>query len=171
MKRKYFFCLSACCLIAFSACKKVDFETNSMVNVRLTDAPFDAQEVNVDIVDILVNVENDNSGWRSIKINPGIYNLLAYQNGKDTLIASGAIHATSIIKELKLVLGDRNTIKIDNAFFPLIIPAGAESGLMVTINQKLNKDIYNFLIDFDAAKSIFPGINNGYLLKPSLSLK
>ena len=171
MKRNYFFCLSTIFLITFSACKKVDFETNSMVNVKLTDAPYDAQEVNVDIVDVLVKVENDNLEWRSIKLNPGIYNLLAFQNGKDTLIASGSIHATSIIKELKLVLGDRNTIKIENTLFPLSIPAGSDGGLIVIVDQKLNKDVYNFLIDFDAAQSVFPGVTGGYLLKPFLRLK
>jgi hypothetical protein len=170
MKRNFFLGIVVMFFFNFSSCKKVDFETNSTINIRLTDAPFDAQEVNVEITDVLVKVENDNAGWRSLQVSAGVYNLLALQNGKDTLLASGSIHATSIIKELRFVLGINNTIKIDGSSFPLVMPTGADAGLVVEVDQKLNKDVHTFIIDFDAGQSVFQN-TNGYLLKPALRLK
>jgi len=51
--------------------------------------PVNAQQVNVDVREVTVKFEEDN--WWSLPTRQGIYNLLAYRNGRDTAIATGAL--------------------------------------------------------------------------------
>ena len=70
--------------IFIASCSKDNNEDKrSTLNVRLTDAPTAYEEVNVDISEVRVKFSDDSSsnGWVTLTTNPGIYNLLAYQNG------------------------------------------------------------------------------------------
>lgn len=136
----------------------------------LTDAPFDAQEVNVDIREVVVNYAKDSTDWVPLTANAGIYNLLALQNGVQTLLATGN-NPGGTIKELRLILGAGNTIKIDNQTYPLTIPSGSESGLKIKVNKKLATSLDKLVVDFDAGLSIIKTGNNEYKLKPVLKLK
>jgi hypothetical protein len=136
----------------------------------LTDAPFDAQEVNVDIREVVVKYAKDSEGWVPLNTNAGVYNLLALQNGVQMLIATGN-NPGGTIKELRLILGSNNTIKINNQRYPLTIPSGSESGLKIKLNKKLSTSLDKLVIDFDAGLSIFKNGNNDYKLKPVLKLK
>ena len=60
------------------------------LSVRMTDLPGNYDEVNVDIRGVEVT---GNGGSVTLNINPGIYNLLDYANGVDTLIATGDVPA------------------------------------------------------------------------------
>lgn len=84
---------------------------------------------------------------------PGVYNLLALQNGVDTLIAQGT-YPTDVVREIQLVLGENNTVKIAGQTYPLTILSGFKSGLKIKVNKQLNATIENILIDFDALLSI-----------------
>lgn len=61
--------------------------------VRLSDAPGDYKEVNVEVKDVLVknNSNGDDQGWVSIGKNPGVYNLLDLTGGVTALIADNTI--------------------------------------------------------------------------------
>ena len=56
----------------------------------LTDAPADYDAVLIDIQDVQIHVsDNDAEGsWQSLIVNKGIYNLLDFRNGMDTLLGS-----------------------------------------------------------------------------------
>jgi hypothetical protein len=75
------------------------------------------------------------------------------------------------IKELRLVLGTANTIKIDNQVYPLTIPGGAESGLKIKVNKKLAATLDRLVVDFDAGLSVVKTRNGEYKLKPVLKIK
>lgn len=152
----------------FSACSKSKETTK--LNIQLTDNPFNAQEVNVDIKEIRVNFSDDSSGWVILHTNAGVYNLLGLQNGVDTLIASGTVTAGTV-KEIRFVLGSNNSIKINDVVFPLTIPSGSESGLKIKVNKKLSAGLDSLLIDFDAALSILQIGTGDFKLKPVLKLK
>jgi hypothetical protein len=83
------------------------------LSVRLTDAPFNAQQVNVDIKEVRVNLKDDSTGWVTLASVPGVYDLLSLQNGKDTLIGKG-VYPYGTVKGVRLILGTSNTIKINN---------------------------------------------------------
>lgn len=151
------------------ACNK-DNDTTTDLRIRLTDNPYNATEVNVDIQEVRVNLNDDSTGWVSLDTRAGIYNLLDFQNGIDTLIAQTTV-PTGTVKEVRFVLGNQNSIKIDNTTFPLTIPSGSESGLKIKLNKKLNAHVDSLVIDFDAALSILQTGTGDYKLKPVLKIK
>lgn len=151
------------------ACKKDNHDTTEL-RIRLTDNPYNATEVNVDIQQVRVNLQDDSSGWVNLETRAGIYNLLDYQNGIDTLIAQSTV-PTGTLKEVRFVLGSQNSIKIDNTLYPLTIPSGSSSGLKIKLNKKLNAHLDSLVIDFDAALSIFQEGTGDYKLKPVLKIK
>ena len=132
--------------------------------------PLDAEEVNIDLLAVRVNFSNDSSGWTDLTAVPGVYNLLGLQNGLDTLVASGTVPAGNL-KEIRLVLGSNNTIKVNGQVYPLTIPSGSESGLKIKVNKRLSAPMDSLLVDFDAALSIFQEGTGDYKLKPVLKIK
>ncbi len=135
----------------------------------MTDAPFDAQEVNVDVQQVLVHFSDDTSKPVFLNTSTGVYNLLKLQNGVDTLLASGTVPGGNL-RSLRLILGSRNTIKINGVVYPLTIPSGSESGLKINLNKKLTS-VDSLLVDFDAGLSVIKTGNGEYKLKPVLKLK
>ena len=155
--------------MVFVACKKTN-EGTSQLNIRMTDAPFDAQEVNVDIREVRVKFEKDSSSWVSLNTNARIYNLLRLQNGVDTLLATGTV-PTGVVKEIRLILGSGNTIKIKDVVYPLSVASADEAGLKIKVSKKLGVTLETILIDFDAELSIIQTGNGTYKLKPVIKLK
>jgi hypothetical protein len=158
--------------LLLAACtKSKDNSGVTTLNVRLTDAPADYSEVNIDIQEIRVKYSDDQSdtGWQTLKTNAGIYNLLDFQNEKDTLLASGQVTAKTV-QQIRAILGADNTIKVGDAIYPLTIPSGSESGLKLMVNKKLNMSLETIVLDFDALLSIKEE-NGRYMLRPVLKLK
>ncbi|NDK54873.1 DUF4382 domain-containing protein [Pontibacter fetidus] len=174
MKRKLIipFLLGAL-TFGFSSCDSdsdTDGSGTSKLQVRMTDAPGDYEEVNVEVVSVQVNRENTDGeeGWITLdEIHPGIYNLLDFANGKDTLLASAELPAGSI-SQIRLILGDENTVKLKSGeVIDLKTPSGQTSGVKLSVNATLEEDVtYVMLLDFDAAKSVVAKGNGGYNLKP-----
>ncbi len=161
--------------IVFISCTKdasTDDGQTSTLHVRLTDAPTHFDEVNVDIRDVRVKFSDDstNTGWVTLVTTPGIYNLLDYTNGVDTLLATGAF-PTQIIKEIRLILGNNNTVVDGGIVYPLVIPSGSESGLKIKVSKKLQETLETIIIDFDAALSVKKEGNGDYKLRPVLRIK
>ena len=157
--------------VVFISCSKNQSDKTTTVQVRLTDNPFNADEVNVDIQQVRVKFSDDSiHGWTDLATHAGIYDLLGLQNGVDTLLAVGII-PTNIVKEIRFVLGTDNTIKVAGIIYPLTIPSGSESGLKIKVNKQLNGTLDSLLIDFDAALSIHQTGTGAYQLKPVLKLK
>lgn len=167
MKKSVLFLLFGTILLAM-ACSKESRTTTLKVN--LTDAPVDAEEVNIDLQSVRVKFSDDSTGWTDLASTPGVYNLLGLQNGLDTLIGQGTVPA-GMLKEIRLVLGNNNTIKVNGETFPLTVPSGSESGLKIKVNRNLAAPLDSLLIDFDAALSIHEEGTGSYTLRPVLHIK
>ena len=167
MKKSVIFLLSGIILFAM-ACSK-DSRTTTL-KVNMTDAPLDAEEVNVDLLAVRVKFTDDTTGWTDLAAVPGVYNLLGLQNGLDTLIGQGIVPA-GMLKEIRLVLGTNNSIRVGGQTYPLTIPSGAESGLKIKVNRNLSAPLDSLLIDFDAALSVFQEGTGDYKLRPVLKIK
>ncbi|MFN8251331.1 MAG: DUF4382 domain-containing protein [Ferruginibacter sp.] len=167
--------VTAIAAVVFVSCSKSNADGgNSTLHIRLTDGPTNLAEVNVDIREVKVKFSDDTSnvnGWVTMATNVGVYNLLGLQNGVDTLLATAPL-PKDVVKEIRFVLGPNNSIKdtLGNVF-ALKIPSGAESGLKIKVNKKLNADLETLIIDFDAALSIFSTGAGNYMLKPVLKIK
>jgi hypothetical protein len=159
-------------LIAFNACDKDNNQTGDSVtlNIRLTDGPGDYQQVNVDILEVRIKSANDSSQWVTLTTNAGIYNLLDFQNGVDTLLATGTV-SSDTLKEVRFILGDDNSVMVDSVIYPLQTPSAQQSGLKIKIDKDLNLDINTLTLDFDAEKSIVETGNGSYILKPVIKVK
>src|SRR6478736_10067995 len=90
------------------SCSSNDQKATTKLEVRLTDSPGDYQEVNIDIQDVQVNPETSESGWQSVNIKKGIYNILDLTNGLDTLLGT-ALLPVGHLNQIRLVLGTNNT--------------------------------------------------------------
>jgi len=160
--------------LLFSACSKdKDDVSNGSHNleVRMTDAPFDATEVNVDIAKVQVHLSNHpDSGWYDMPTMSGKYNLLALQNGVDVVIANGPVPDPTIT-EIRLILNDNNSIMIDGIVYPLTVPSGEQTGLKIKLDKTLTAPNTVVLIDFDAGLSVHLTGNGKYMLRPVLKLK
>ncbi|WP_035655083.1 DUF4382 domain-containing protein [Flavobacterium saliperosum] len=143
----------------------------SKVTVRMTDAPGDYDEVNVEVLDVMIKNNSDTSdnGWVSIgNISPGIYNLLDLTGGITVLLADNEV-PSGLLGQIRLVLGDENTVVKDGVTYPLNTPSAQQSGLKLQINQTLQAGAtYNFLLDFDVEHSVVveAGGSGNYNLHP-----
>jgi len=152
---------------SFSACKdKTDDTTQASypVSVRMTDAPGPYDAVYVDVIG--VEITGGNGKNVLMNVNPGIYNLLNFTNGLDTLIATSVL-SDSRINQIRLILGSNNSVVLDSVTYPLSTPSAEQSGLKLNVNYTLQAGVmYAILLDFDANKSIVDKGNGVYSLKP-----
>ncbi len=170
--KKLFFYLIPCAILAFSSCSKNSSSSASgmsSMSVYLVDGPAAYDKVYLDIQSVQVKVSADasESDWQTLAIpRVGIYNLLNFKNGLDTLLGTIQLPAGRI-NQLRLVLGANNSIVLNGASYPLSTPSAQQSGLKLQIKADLLAGIdYKIWIDFDAARSIVQTGNNTYILKP-----
>lgn len=158
-------------LLFLGACKKDennDAAGDALLRIRLTDAPINFDAVNVEILEVRVHTSED--GWFTMDTEEGIYNLLDYTDGLDTLIADDYI-PSGLISQIRLVLGENNSVVIDGVSYPLDVPSGSESGLKLNVHETLISGLsYTMTLDFDAAMSIVEHGNGDYHLKPVIRL-
>ena len=160
-------------ILTVASCSKKDTGSNYTVNIRLTDNPFNAEEVNVDVRSVQLrkdDVAGEEDGWHSIDTDDRIYNLLDLQNDVNVLLATGP-YPYDRIHEIRLLLGDNNSIKIGGIVYPLTVPSGSSSGFKIKIDKPLTQPVTNIIIDFDAALSVHETGNGKYMLRPVLRLK
>ncbi|WP_372753277.1 DUF4382 domain-containing protein [Labilibaculum sp.] len=156
--------------ILFSRCSDDNVNLTSQVKIRLTDAPAQYDQVNIDIQSIQINSSDNDSiedGWVEMTLlNPGIYDLLEFNNGMDTLLVDQEM-PSGTVSQMRLILGENNSVVIDSISYDLDTPSAQTSGLKFQIHDDFLAGIeYNLWIDFDAANSIVETGNGKYKLKP-----
>lgn len=156
--------LFGCFAVAVS-CQR---EENAKLVIRLTDSPGDYEAVNIDLQCIEVHGEG---GWTQLpNVNSGVYNLLDLTDGKETLLVSSDYPAGKI-SQIRLILGDNNSISLDGKDLPLETPSAQQSGLKLLFNAELTAGItYSILLDFDAAKSVVETGSGKRNLKPVIKV-
>jgi Domain of unknown function (DUF4382) len=179
--------LIATSLVFYSCQKEVnenqttDINKPHAVTIYLTDHQtpiFDS--VFIDLRRLEVKLEDDtlpNDGWVRLNINPGVYNILRFRNGLDTLFATGTL-PNARVKKIKLVLGTQNSAMKDGQSFPLRVKD--EDREVIANLDNSNFEITStgqvlFWIDFDAGNSIQidnsgSGSGNGYRLKSHIKI-
>lgn len=157
-------------ILAYSCKKDEDLSSKTtQFRVYLTDGPGDYQQVNVDVQLVRVKTSDDTSKWIDLATNTGIYNLLDFQNGIDTLIAAGPVPTTAL-KEVRLVLGPDNSVMKDSVIYDLDTPSAEQSGLKIKIDKNLAITADSLTLDFDAEKSIVETGNGKFILKPVIKV-
>lgn len=162
--------------LAFFSCGNDDSSSpaqgNSQISVKLMDAPGDFDHVYIDVVDVMVkgnDASDDEDGWVSLNaVNTGVYDLLELTGGVNVLLVDDFEVLSGDLNQIRLVLGNDNSVVIDGQTFPLNTPSAQQSGLKIQVNATLLPNIaYTFLLDFDVDESIVIAGNSGNInLKP-----
>ncbi|TYA60178.1 DUF4382 domain-containing protein [Formosa maritima] len=153
----------------------IEEQGTSKISVRLADNPGDYDNVFVDVIDVMVKVNDDSTGengWQSAgPINAGIYDLLELTGGLSVLLVNEFEVPSGTLNQIRLVLGEDNTIVIDGETFPLNTPSAQQSGLKININEQLFPGYtYDILLDFNVDQSIVIAGNSGNInLKPVIT--
>lgn len=177
--------LLAALILVFSCNKERSLNTDGKqrVTIRINDHPLEGLTnvwVDVQYVEVKVDTtsgrrddddydddENDDDDdkdcdrygtWDTLKITPGIYDMLRFRNGLDTLLATGFV-TNGTIHKVRITLGNRNEISKDSAVtrIPLSI-CNRKPYVYVKLKDKEHTEIVNgevrIQLDFDIARSI-----------------
>ncbi|MCD6597956.1 MAG: DUF4382 domain-containing protein [Bacteroidales bacterium] len=171
--------------LIYSGCKKEESQVNGTISLKVflinsvsTKGAYiyangAYESVNIDIQKVSIHISSDtavNSGWFDLETNTGIYDLLDYEAGNDTLIAFDTLLQPQNISQIRLLLGNNNTVVDGGETYDLETPSGQTSGLKIQVHADLQADFaYKILLDFDAEKSIIKTGNGKYKLKPVIN--
>lgn len=155
--------------VFFVSCKKDDNNNSggtAQVNMHLTDGPSSVYDhVYIDIQQVEVTMSGS-SAVTLTPIRPGVYDILQFRNGLDTLLMRASIPAGTV-SQIRLILGSNNSVVVGGVSYPLNTPSAQESGLKLNLGQTFAANgSYDIWIDFDAAKSIVLTGSGTYKLKP-----
>lgn len=174
----------------FTACNANSDPGTGTMKIFLTDAPANYEEVNIEILQVLVNrdedaeqpddegenskseddngEEDDENGWYSIMDDSITVNLLDYRNGAVLDLGETELEAGRY-NQIRLILGDNNTVVIDGETHNLTTPSAQQSGYKLNVQADVEENqVYDLVIDFDASQSITETGNGNYILQPVL---
>lgn len=159
---------------------------NSSVNIYLTDDPalsFDKLLLDIRTLEIKVEDndqehhenehqqetdDNDNhgstsGGWMNVSIRAGVYDILSFRNGLDTLLSTGVFSTASKLKKIRLTLGSNNSVVINGTTLPLTVK-GNDNIIVIKIDEsavKINAGgTTHCWIDIDGGRSVSRHGNN-----------
>ena len=165
-------------LVMISCKKELSADNNavpagkSQIQVMLTDDPsqfFDSIFIDIRRVEIKVEDSAGVERWDTLSIRAGVYNILNFRNGLDTLLGTGFI-PNGRVEKVRITLGSNNYVMYKGVTTPLVIPAGHN---IITISvdddvDHLDDHHKRLWLDFDGLGSI--EFHNGKLeLKLHLS--
>lgn len=163
--------------ISLLACKDDDNDKGTaefqvkMSNTITGNREYNA--VNIDLKKISINVSADSnatSGWVDLPTNQGIYNLMEYTAGNDTVLAFDSVLVVQTINQIRLLLGENNTVVENGETYELKTPSGQTSGLKIPLNVTLQPgSAYLVRLDFDPYQSVVKTGNGKYNLKPVIT--
>lgn len=170
-------------------------DQNSL-SVFLTDGPGYFDKVNIDVQSVAVKIDTStrwwpdtvanpwkhklfsycsnhdqddaNAIWDTLQITPGIYNLLNFSNGADTLLAHNNIPKGRILA-FRITLGQQNSLVKDSVTYPLNLLPGWNNIYIRVFGasfQKISSGHYRIWLDMDAGRSIVEVRKGEFYLRP-----
>jgi hypothetical protein len=155
----------------FTSCTNYDDDVakTAFFKVILTDAPGNYEEVNIEVKEIAINTGTEQSEWKILTLKETkTYNLLELTGGTSALLSEFHLEEGRL-EQIRLILGEEVTIKVDGQLHRLKVPSGSKSGLKINVHADVEAGIeYKLILDFDVAKSIIEKGNGAYGLKPTI---
>lgn len=199
MKNKHLLLMAVMAMAAvfvMTACKKSNSADTGagkqQLSLYLTDGPgfFDHVYIDIRSVKVLVDTSadtrrHDNEDWNSwganehkkdssliwedLGIQAGIYDILNFRNGADTLLANAGI-AKGSIRLIKIEIGTDNSLVKDSITYPVTLPAGVPNYILIKLRghecEQYMPGRIRLWLDFDIGRSIIQGSNNKFILRP-----
>ena len=94
-------------------------------------------------------------GWIALDIQPGVYDLLHFSNGLDTLLSNGSVPALHSLRKIRLTLGTNNSVVVNGVSTPL--PLAGNNIVVIKLSDDFlddNPSKIDISLDFDAGNSI-----------------
>lgn len=162
------------------------------LSLYLTDGPglFDQVLVDIRSVKVLVDTSkntrmHDNDDWdrrgaddkkkdssfvwETLNITPGVYDILKFRNGADTLLAASNITKGSI-RLIKIEIGTNNSVVKDSVVYPVKIPANANNYVLIKLRgnecEEFQTGRRRLWLDFDVTRSIVQERDGQFYLRP-----
>lgn len=172
--KRIFYSVSFFTVLLTAACSKNDSNSNTegqaKVQLVLTDAPgLNYEALYLDIKEVSINNSSTGDGWVSYPVAPIFaqpINILNYRNGKTIAIGDPVSLPAGKIEQIRLVLGNNNTIVVNGQTEKLTVPSGV---VKINLHHELSPNgVYKIWVDFDAARSIkvHETGNGKYIMRP-----
>jgi hypothetical protein len=143
----------------------------SKLTVFLTDDPsliFDSIFIDIQLLEVKVEAPGGAEHWDTLPIRRGVYNILKFRNGVDTLLTTGYV-ANGEIKKIRLTLGTRNSVMKNSTSFPLFLHNNNRQVIIdIPDIDRIDPNNFQIWIDFDGHGSIIKLSNNQFELRPRI---
>ena len=153
-----------------------DTQATGRLVLNLTDAPGDFDAVNVEVVRVSVHrgdegsPEDPDAGWITVSEDTFMVDLLDFSAGEHLVLADTLLPA-GLYTQVRLLLGDGNTLVVDGVEHDLVVPSGDTTGLKLNHPFTLEPDaLYAATLDFDAHRSVHMTGNGMWMLKPVIRI-
>lgn len=153
------------------SCSEQSSYEYGMINIKLSSAfsDFENVQINIESVQVLYNTQNSNSQWVDLnKVGTGKYSLQNFKNGSSVLIASSTIVQGKLLK-IRLTFGTENTITTNEGTFELSLAKKYNSTIEILYNEDFEYDEdKNIVLNIDMQKSVDNLGNNKFELTPRI---
>jgi hypothetical protein len=128
----------------------------SELKIMMTDDPsiiFDSIFLDIQRVEVKVEDSTGKEHWDTLTIRAGVYNILRFRNGLDTLLAVGYV-PNGEVEKIRITLGTRNSVVLNGVVVPL---TNINPQIIVNVHGDLDHLDRNHLriwLDFDGHGSI-----------------
>ena len=153
---------------------------NTSVHLFLTDDPsLVFSNVFIDIRKVEIKAEDDaeiehehhnqgevedndhhgstSGGWVELNIRAGVYDILQFRNGLDTLLGTGEFPSIHQLKKVRITLGSNSSVVFNGQSFPLFVKDN-DNIIVIKLDDDFAEagsfDRFEFSLDFDAGRSI-----------------
>ncbi len=107
--------------------------------------------------------------WENLNIKAGIYDILKFRNGADTLLAASGI-TKGAIRLIKIELGTNNSLVKDSITYPVYLPSNAKNYVLIKLKGNECEEYVpgksRLWLDFDITRSIVQERDNKFYLRP-----
>jgi hypothetical protein len=169
--------LPAAAALALAACGGGGSGGEGTLRMSLTDAPacgYDHVYVTVDRLRVhqSASASESDAGWVEIPVTSQRIDLLSLQNGVMTELGTTPLAPGKYTQMRMLLTDDASVVPTGGSETALKTPSGQQSGLKMNVDIDIAADrLADFVIDFNACKSIVRAGNSGnVLLKPVLAV-
>lgn len=167
-----FFGLVAGCSDSDSPTAGDNLAGEGRMQIFLIDAPGDYDAVNVEVIEVRIHRGDEDtlSGWHTLSTDTTYVNLLDLTDGNFAVLADSTL-PSGHYTQVRLILGENNTVVVDSVSHDLEIPSSSQSGLKLNHGFDIEDGtIYSVTLDFDADRSIHRTGSGQYKMKPVIRL-
>lgn len=141
------------------------------VNIDVQELKVLFAESSTDTVTVNDTVRVDttvgDAGWVDVPIEPQKINLMELTD-TEALLAEAELDE-GYYAEMRLVLGDDNSVVVDGESNSLFVPSGSASGYKIKLDERLHSgEIMDLVIEFNAENSVHVTGNGRHMLRPVL---